>query len=108
MDMARKIRTEVSITIGNYVFDINLVNHHGWTGKGRYDTNELEIEKRQLVPDGKMFCVESYNINKIKEGYWDKVIEMHGLLNYHSQIIGIHLDLYKDAIKKFEDLKVFI
>lgn len=115
MDMAHKIRTEASITIGDYIFDINLVNHHGWIGNNKYDVNELEIVKKQTAgfAKGELFIlpnnnIESYNINKIKEGYWDKFIEMHGFANYHSQIIGIHLDLYKEAIAKFEKLKAFI
>lgn len=110
MDMASVIRTETSITIGKYTFDINLVNHHGWIGKEKYDTNELEIEKHlvNFHDEDIFFIVESYNINKIKEGYWDKYTEIYGSENYHSKIIGIDLLLYKEAIEKFEKLKAFI
>jgi len=115
MDMCSKIRTEASITIGDYIFDIDLVNHRGWSGPIKYDVNELEIIKRRVIKltndeyfEVPNIDINSYNINKIKEGYWDNYMEMYGSETHHAKNICIDLHLYKEAIAKFEKLKVFI
>jgi hypothetical protein len=108
-DKSSKIRTIVSICLDDFIFDINIINHSGWGVKEKYNTDELEIVKRlkdsQHYPD---ISKESYNIKRIRNGYWDHIIEMYGENNEHSKVIGIHLALYKEAIARFDKIKAFM
>ena len=101
-----KIRTEFSISLGCYIFDIDIVHHGGWVGNDRTNIDVLEITKYFVGPDGNKIETPndmSFPIARIEKGDYDNCAD-----EYVKRVIGNDLDLYKEAIRRFQGLKAFL
>jgi hypothetical protein len=122
MNMSCLIRVEACIPIGESMFEIQLINNHGWCGHGpenRYDVNELEIAKypawiynpelkiqlgdkdyEALKASMHPICL---NVKRIEAGDFDNITQDA----YYAKEVG-DINLYKIAIQRFRRLAVFL
>jgi len=112
MSMSTVIKVDASIPVNDYLYEITTVKIHGWTGRVKFDYNELQIvqclnfnEKQlQMLLDNNVDVAaikyvdhrdrpRYLGLTEVENGKWD-------------HCIGI--DQYKEAIAKFRKLAVFL
>lgn len=114
MGYCTPIRVEASIPVGDFIFEIMLVHVGGWTGDIKHDYNELQIVKCLKFTEKQLQVLAENNINlnliKYMQYHGQTYLGVERIENseYDRGANDIELDQYKEAIKKFRSLAVFI
>ena len=122
IDYSDFIKNEVSIVVGGYIYDFNTIHKYGNDSNNFWNYYHIEIIRRlnthnHLINDKYLYdryISEVYYYNRHLSYSIDEILNKYNNVSIdtcksaHDGEIVRNLALYKAAVKRFENLKVFL